>query len=321
MRYDATYDNSIDASPTYRAYLDERGRAVLPEVNTEARVLEIGCGKGTFLRQLVETHPRSSGLGVDATYEGELADLNGRLHFERRYFSAADAGRRIDAAVCRHVIEHVADPMQFLRDIRVGLAGSPDVHVFFETPSFEWIVEQTTFWDVFYEHCNYFTGPALSRAFESAGFAIAKLERVFGGQFWWIEATLASERNHLVPPAALFSDIIRFGLRTTAALDRLRGNFAEKHSHGAIALWGAAAKGTTLANLLDPDAHIIAALVDLNPRKQGCFVGGSGHPIESPQCLVTRAISTTVVVNPLYLAENTAIARRIGSRSQLMALG
>ena len=39
-----------------------------------------------------------------------------------------------------------------------------------ETPAWEWIVEHGAFWDVFYEHCNYFTGATLRRLCEHAGF-------------------------------------------------------------------------------------------------------------------------------------------------------
>ena len=49
--------------------------------------------------------------------------------------------------------------------------------------------------------------------------------------------------------------------------------------HGNIALWGAAGKGVCLANTIDPNREFIECLIDLNPKKWGKFIPGTGHEI------------------------------------------
>jgi len=75
---------------------------------------------------------------------------------------------------------------------------------------------------------------------------------------------------------------------------------------GGCAIWGAAAKGTTLANVMDPQNQRIRFLIDINPAKQGKYVPGTGHPIVPPEYLKDRngRIAGIVNMNPNYLEEN-----------------
>lgn len=76
---------------------------------------------------------------------------------------------------------------------------------------------------------------------------------------------------------------------------------------GGVALWGAGAKGVTLANLIDPERHWIACVVDLNPQKQGHFIPGTGHPIVGYQDMMRYRVKTAILMNPNYLQENLVL--------------
>jgi hypothetical protein len=69
--------------------------------------------------------------------------------------------------------------------------------------------------------------------------------------------------------------------RTFTAAERARvGNWRARidalASRGPVALWGAGAKGVTLADLVDADRSRIACVVDLNPQKQDALCPGPG---------------------------------------------
>ena len=51
-----------------------------------------------------------------------------------------------------------------------------------------------------------------------------------------------------------------------------------------MVLWGAGAKGVSLLNALEP-TNGIGRVVDVNPRKQGSYVPGSGTPVVAPESL------------------------------------
>jgi SAM-dependent methyltransferase len=283
------------------------------------RIVEIGCGKGGFLRMLVERDPRSAGLGLDPSYVGPDTDLDGRLRFERRFYDSSCGALGADVIVCRHVIEHIPDPVALLRMVRQTLPSG--ARVFFETPCVEWILANQVVWDFFYEHCSYFSAGALRRAFESAGFAVDEIAHVFGGQYLWAEAHPAT-----TAPSSAAGDVrvarsaTAFAAHEARLIGDLRSQLEDLRRRGPVAIWGAAAKGVTLASLIDPDCRLIACVVDLNRNKQGRYLPGTGHPIVAPADLERFGVRSAVLTNPNYLTENSHVLRKIGLDVELVDL-
>ena len=60
--------------------------------------------------------------------------------------------------------------------------------MFFEVPDTDRVLGEGAFWDIYYEHCSYFTPGSMARAFRAAGFAITRLERDYGDQYLLLEA-------------------------------------------------------------------------------------------------------------------------------------
>jgi hypothetical protein len=304
LRYGEDYENSQDWSGVFERYLDEH---VANLGVRGSRIVEVGCGKGRFLRKLVLADPGNRGWGFDPSYLGPDEDLDGRLQFRREFFtSAADIAPEV--LVCRHVIEHVAEPVALLRLIKV-----PRVRVFFETPCFEWIMRGAVFWDVFYEHCNYFTASSLRSAFEIAGYSVSADRHVFGGQYLWLEATTIEPRSGRTMDAGEIPARARaFAARIHAYQERMRERLGRYD--GPVALWGAGAKGVTFANVLDPDRRLLRCIVDINQRKHGKFVPGTGHEIVAPEQLGPLGVRHVIVMNPNYSGEIAAQAAALGLR-------
>ncbi|MGD1067406.1 MAG: class I SAM-dependent methyltransferase [Vulcanimicrobiaceae bacterium] len=323
VAYAPGYDNAIPVSAAFHEHLSGRADVALQDMAPNARVADIGCGNGAFLRVLSARHRGVVGFGIDAAYVGP--ERFGDIRFERRFFGGADEQLEVDVLTCRHVIEHVPDPVAFLCSIRAGLARSRRARVYFETPSFEWILEQGAIWDVFYEHCNYFTAAALRYAFHRAGFTVTRIERVFDGQYFWVEATLADVLDECrltstEDTGKVLEAVRRFAEHEESACAALRGRLESSRVDGPVVLWGAAAKGVTLANLVDPDASLIIGIIDRNVAKQGRYVAVTGHEILAPRALVDRSVAWALVVNPLYAAENAAEAAELNASTRVEAL-
>jgi SAM-dependent methyltransferase len=309
LSYGEDYDNTQTCSPLFNEYIDGLVDHLIFEKGVQnCRVVEVGCGKGLFLRKLTGVGG-NTGYGFDPSYVGPATDLDGHLHFEKRYYGPECTEISADVIVCRHVIEHVPNPLDLLHTIRQALANSPRAKVFFETPAVEWILKNQVIWDFFYEHCSYFSADSLTTAFEATGFKIESIRNVFGGQYLWLEATLSIEeparvnrKPGLIPNLAKQFALSERKLKEVLG-DRLQGLTAR----GKVALWGAGAKGVTLANLVDPKREWIACVVDLNPRKQGHYLPGTGHPIVGYQELAKYGVETAVLMNPNYREENLAL--------------
>ena len=44
-------------------------------------------------------------------------------------------------------------------------------------------------------------------------------------------------------------------------------------------IWGDGAKGVTFANHVDSESSLINCIIDMNPKKQGKYITGTGHRV------------------------------------------
>ncbi|MHA6963339.1 class I SAM-dependent methyltransferase [Zobellella denitrificans] len=321
LDYGQDYDNTQTHSAYFDDYLNDLVEHLVQDRGVRQHtIVEVGCGKGGFLTKLL-TWPGTDnrGIGFDPSYVGPPTALDGRLHFHRRFYDESCADTPAEVVICRHVIEHVPDPLALLRSVRSALAAAPDARVFFETPCIEWILRHQVVWDFFYEHCSLFSADSLRLAFELAGFRVERVRRVFNEQYLWLEAKpVAPGESPSLPRTDTTELASAYRHQEQALLACWHQRITALKASGPVALWGAGAKGATLANLIDPEARLIDCVVDLNPNKQGRYLPGSGHPIVAPEALPARNIRHAVLMNPNYRAENQALLKQSGIKVNLI---
>lgn len=278
LEYGGAYDSSRSHSPTVLKHTDllierlRRGR--------QGQVLvEVGCGEGYFLKQLCsEAEAYGEGYDPAATvYYGSLVDIHDHK---------LQNGRG-DLLIGRHILEHMKEPSSFLKGLGSFKEG------YFEVPSLEWILQEGSFWDIFYEHTNYFSKASLQSCLAQSGFSCS-IESSFGAQYL---SAFPSQRLETSEPLGLEWEKLK--KKEGDMSERIRGLMQK----GRLAVWGAAAKGATLTAVSDPDAYFIDALVDINSKKQGGFLAGTGHPILAPEHIAERHVEQVLLMNPLYLEE------------------
>jgi len=275
-------------------------------------IVEIGCGKGTFLRKLVEDKTwNNRGYGFDPSYEGPETDLEGRLNFEKRYYDLDCTHIDADIIICRHVIEHVPDPLHLLRIARNALKNSKIGKIFFETPSLEWILRNQVIYDFSYEHCNYFSANSLKTAFEKTGFTVENIKSIFEEQHLWLEAKSSSEKIEVTQnPDPIPNLAKKFGTMEKELTKKWKLKIQELAEKGKVAIWGAGGKGVTFVNLVDPYRKWIDSVIDLNYNKQGNYLPGTGHPIISYKQISSRKIMAAILMNPNYYDETVKLLNK-----------
>jgi hypothetical protein len=188
--YSARYEASQAYSAVFQSFATGLARRWIERYDLRGKVvLEIGCDKGDFLALLCAMGD-NTGIGIDPAAtarppEGPAAE---RLTFIAEPYSEAHGAIAADVVVCRHTLEHIPDPFEFLCTLRRSLEDRPDTLVLFEVPDVRRVLEELAFWDVYYEHCSYFTAGSLVRLFRRCGFDVRDLEVDFGGQYLVIEA-------------------------------------------------------------------------------------------------------------------------------------
>jgi len=270
MEYDGDYQNAQDHSPTFQGYLDEVAGLILSAVKNTDGIVEIGCGKGYFLEML-----KSKGLhvkGFDPTYEGSNPDI------VKAYFGPETAaGLTADVIIMRHTLEHIESPYAFLRSLKDIL--KPECRIFIEIPRVEWIAAHKAFWDIFHEHCNYFSEEFFRKIFAQR----CEITPVFSDQYMMVNALIGDLVDSIpAGPQPDYSDLF------TAEIVKHK---AIVEGGGRHYVWGAGAKGIAFANILDPDKTHIPVLIDINPRKQGHYISLTGHPCVAPESVDWRGLS------------------------------
>jgi len=288
LSYDGSYQNEQGHSPTFQAHIAQVLDVISRQFDAMS-ILEIGCGKGTFLELLRAANHDAH--GIDPAYEGNSQYIV-REHFK------PGLGIRGDAIVMRHVLEHIPSPMEFLNLVRLANSdGNGRGLIYIEVPCLGWILRRKAWFDVFYEHVNYFRLADFHRMFGR----ILESGPLFGGQYIYVVADLHSLRDpattSLGAPPRIFAPDDFFD-----TIDRC----AQIASTGAYnAIWGSAAKGVMFSHHMQVRGATLNAAIDINPAKHGQFLAGSGLPILPPSNALSQsnAPPNIFVMNSNYLSE------------------
>jgi SAM-dependent methyltransferase len=133
--YGLRYDNALHFSPTFRDYERHTAERLVERYDVRGRrVAEIGCGSGHFLSLICELGA-NRGIGFDPSYEPGDEKLAKGVRILREYYAEDHAEHEADLVCCRHVLEHIPTPRDFLEMVRRSLANNRDAVVYFEVPN------------------------------------------------------------------------------------------------------------------------------------------------------------------------------------------
>ncbi|HEY8475331.1 MAG TPA: class I SAM-dependent methyltransferase [Chloroflexota bacterium] len=326
MRYDQRYENSLHCSVHFQQYATALAERLLRQYDLHGKtIIEIGCGQGDFLRLLCQLG-NNRGIGFDPAYQRDAPDgapLPGDVTIVRDYYSDRYAHYRADFVCCRHTLEHVPDPTGFVSMVRRAIADQWETVVFFEVPNALHTLRELAVWDLIYEHCSYFTGATLARLFCENGFQVSLVAETFEGQFLTLDATPARLRGR--EPCGRPGEVEEIERIVRSFPRRYAGKVASWSrileridATGARAVvWGAGSKGVSFLNAL-PASRLIEYVVDINPRKQGMHVVGTGHEIVPPEFLARYRPDLVVVMNPVYVREIGQMLEELGVTAELV---
>ncbi len=304
MHYDTRYEGSQLYSGRFRDFARELADRLAARFGLDAgsRVVEVGCGQGDFLELLcarsgcdgVGIDPAArDGAGVTVAVERVRGPVEAHLH----------RLRGADLVLCRHTLEHIHRPVDFLAALGRGMDdGTP---LFVDVPGTRRILAEGAFWDVYYEHCNYFVGQSLAAVVEAAGFAVEAVSEAFDEQSLEIVARLGAAGARTAGRSVSVSatdPVEGFGERLQAARERWQHRLGSMPGNCPVVLWGAGSKAVAfLAALGNPP--VVVAAVDINPVKQRCFLPGSAVPVIAPAALPAVRPALVVAMNPVYREE------------------
>jgi SAM-dependent methyltransferase len=278
MVYDSQYNNEQALSQYFRRHLEQVADIVESQLGKE-NLVEVGCGKGFFLEALLARNLDVTGF--DPAYDGK----NERII--KKYFEPGIM-RPAAGLILRHVLEHIQHPVDFLHQLKQANRNKGLIYI--EVPCFEWICQKRAWFDIFYEHVNYFRIDDFRRIFSD----IISAGRLFNGQYIYVVARLESLQKTVLNDG----DQILFPSDFDKALK------AEIHNHP-CAIWGGASKGVIFSLLKSRHNQNFDFAIDINPAKQGKYLPLTALEVYSPEkaMQLLPAGSAVYVMNSNYLDE------------------
>jgi SAM-dependent methyltransferase len=293
IQYDTDYQNNQALSASFEAHMRSVLEILKSRYPSGTRVVEVGCGKGDFL-ELLQADGTFEVTGFDGAYEGCNAAI------EKRFLSAADE-LDADCVVLRHVLEHIQRPHDFLQ-LLSGIFKGADIYV--EVPDFAWIEANEAFFDITYEHVNYFTPASLANLFKS----VKKQGLLFGDQYQYVIAGL-TESNFVAFDRAYETESNWSALSFDTVFpnfEKVIAGLEAASANKTVYVWGAATKGVMFCHhlkRLHPVAfQRIKAAIDINPMKANRFMPSVHLPILNVDsfCEQAQGDELVVIMNPNY---------------------
>lgn len=325
VAYAPGYENSLHGSPVFQAWARSLAAGLVERHGLRGRrAVEIGGGRAEFMELLLEAGC-AAGLVMDPSAPDDAlgshrGDAGARLTIERRLFQPADAqgDPATGLLLSRHVLEHLADPAAFVDTVADAARGA-DAGVYLEVPNGLWTLRDLGIWDLIYEHCSYFTPRALATLLGRAGLG-TDVQETYGGQFLAAEGRPSAGA---APPTGTddTAPLRRaFAAAHRSAVDHWDAQLERWQRAGTrAAVWGAGSKGATFLNTLAASEAIVCA-VDVNERKWGLHVAGTGHRIVGPGELAGLGVDALVVMNPRYVDEIRTMAHAAGCEAEVLPI-
>lgn len=182
------------AEVVLRLAADRMARHIHASLPRRARIVDVGCGRGVVAGALA--HRGCSVVGVERSLDA-VRGLDPRVQVcIAPQLSDADLEpASFDAVVCRHVLEHLRDPIGSVQAMQRLL--KPGGLLFLEVPNVE-SLQSRVFRDAWLHrdpprHLTHFTPTALRTVLSRAGLEIVELRSRFSvvqGPFGWTQSLL-----------------------------------------------------------------------------------------------------------------------------------
>ncbi|MBN2162385.1 MAG: methyltransferase domain-containing protein [Pontiellaceae bacterium] len=305
--YTQGYEDQQGFSPTFVKFITGVTERFIDRYDIrQKQVVEIGCGKGDFIR-LMSKLGDNKGVGIDPAWVPGRGEDAPNVRFIKEFYSSAHGDIEADCITCRHTMEHIHDTIGIMKTVRASCRDARPV-LFFEVPSIVRILDIQAFWDIFYEHCSYFGPGAFARLFRKAGFEVLDMYLEYDKQYLFLEARPVSEPSDIIHPLEESIDELREKTRVFAEkmavqlgewTERLKGY---KAAGKKVVVWGGGSKSVGFLTQF-ADLGVIEHVVDINPHMQGNFIPCIGIQYSGPDFLKEYNPDVVIVMNSVYMEE------------------
>lgn len=274
------------------------------------KIIEVGCGRGEFLRIWREDKFPVEICGIENDAELVKIACEDGLTVEQNYAENEDtlfANGPFDGFCSFNFLEHQPEPKKMLRCIFQNL--KEEAWGLITVPAWEYILEQESYYELIRDHIAYYSKESFSLLLESNGFEVLSM-RLVNRDTW--EAIVTKRRRIDVSAMVWNRNKLKQEIQTMVKHIR--------KENGKLAVWGASHQGLTILSSMElqEDTEYV---IDSAPFKQGKFTIGSHIPIVSPEYIDNHMPHTILIIAPGYTEEIASMIReRYSERIEVYAL-
>ncbi|MBF0382826.1 MAG: methyltransferase domain-containing protein [Magnetococcales bacterium] len=251
--------------------------------------IEIGCGRGEYLKLLNKVGVDSHGLefsqdSVNQCHKDGYKVFQGFIDDEDYELSKAP----FTSFFILNWLEHLPNPQQLLRGVANNLTN--DGIGLVEVPNFDMILANNLFSEFINDHLFYFTKETFSQLLSISGFEVVECNSI------WYNYILSATVKKRSPTD--FRVLAKFQNRINSEIKQYLDRFSGKK----VAIWGAGHQALAVIALLQLQDKI-CYVVDSAPFKQGKYTPASHLPIVAPQELDKDPVAAIIVMAASYSDE------------------
>ena len=178
--------------------------------------------------------------------------------------------------------------------------STSDPYILIEVPDLDWIIKKQAFWDITYEHVNYFSKKTFQKMFNGS----FKIRSLFKGQYLFV-LTKLSKLN-----LKFDKNLKPLSVSVEKIFPKIKNKISdiEKINRENIFFWGGSTKTLMFlchCNHKDKLLDKIKFIVDIDIKKQEQYLQVVNKKIISPAklCKYIKKNDTVVISNSNYLKE------------------
>jgi len=258
-------------------------------------IIDIGAGDGGFLdiinQQSLDKALETRCIAFEPGIESETCRMNNLEVYADYFVPQRDMSKfKPDILVCRHVLEHLQAPRDFVAEIAY-YANMNQVYPIFvaEVPCITKALDTYRITDFLYEHASNFTQRSLRVMFEDVGWTTLNEFLAYNDEVAvWIGCP---QPDAVIPKFEVQAKTFRN--HTWDAVTNIRSGLETRRKAGlTIAFWGGTGKGAAFLNAyrLNDDR-----VIDSDIHKVGRHVPGTAQKIEFADALLENPVNTIVI--------------------------
>lgn len=273
-------------------HIKEVIQTLVKHIPETPRVVEIGCGDGHLLKSMSSEVAAGSFIGFDPN---QPTRFEGGIEFRAELFEPQRHLHELkpDLLICRHVLEHLENPLEFLEKVATAAAISgPETWMFVEVPCIDQAIESGRIVDFYYEHNSHFTSKSFAAMLERSGAAIEHVTRKYGDEVLCglVKFSPVDQAMQLAQQANAFLRNSKLGKA------RIQKQLETLFESGApVAIWGGTGKAASFLNYYEVDAARFPCVVDSDLLKCDTFVPGTGQRIQNRDTLIEQPVDVIII--------------------------